>query len=47
MDAFFGSRRNYEQRDDCRSCAFIYLDTVPEVLEIVHSEIEEIEVYEY
>lgn len=47
MHAFLDSRRNYAQGSDCRSCAIIYLDTIPEVLEIIHSEIEEIEVNEY
>lgn len=47
MHAFLDSRRNYAQGSDCRSCAIIYLDTLPEVMELIHSEFKEIEVNEY
>ncbi|CAN5735548.1 hypothetical protein BH23THE1_BH23THE1_03250 [soil metagenome] len=47
MHAFLDSRRNYAQGSDCGSCAIIYLDTLPEVMELIHSEFKEIEVNEY
>jgi len=44
---FLSSSINYTQGSECMPGGIIYLNTIPEVLELIHREFEEIVVNEY
>jgi len=47
MYTLLNSRGIYAQGRYCKSEEIIYLDTPSEVLELIHGEFDDIEVYEY
>jgi len=47
MYPFLNSSTNYTQGPECMSGGIIHLNTIPEVLELIHCEFEEIVVNEY
>ena len=47
MYTLLNSRRNYAQGRYCKSDEIVYLNTLSEVLELIHCEFEDIEVNEY
>jgi hypothetical protein len=44
---FLNSRRNHALDRDCKSDEIVYLNTLSEVLEVIHREFEDIKVNEY
>ena len=47
MNTLLNSRRNYAHGRNCKSDEIVYLNTPSEVLDLIHSEFEDIEVNEY
>jgi hypothetical protein len=47
MDPFLNCNRDYTDHSKCIICGITYLNTISEVLELIHAELEEIMVNEY